>query len=203
MRIGIVVGSHRKESESGRVGRYLQRQLDAMDSVETWLMDLGKAPLPMWDEALFSGGEQWGFVGELSTRLHATDAFILISPEWHGMVPSALKNFLMLWAGTGELAHKPALLVTLSVVDGGATPIAELRMSSYKNNRICYMPEQLVIRNVGSVLHDDDTQNNPDAHQYFVDRSKYCLELLVEYGKAFQTIRASGKGSLEAYPNGM
>jgi NAD(P)H-dependent FMN reductase len=204
MRIGIVVGSHRQESESGRVGRYLQTQLQGLGA-ETWLKDLGQDPLPLWDEGVFGGTARadWSFLPALSAELKATDAFILIAPEWHGMVPSGLKNFLMMWGGNGELAHKPALLVTLSSVDGGATPIAELRMSGYKNNRICYMPEQLVIRNVGTVFHTDDSKNNPEAHQYFVDRAAYCLELLVEYARAFGAIRSSGKASLEQYPNGM
>jgi hypothetical protein len=29
---------------------------------------------------------------------------------------------------------------------GGAYPVAELRMSSYKNSRICYLPEHLIVR---------------------------------------------------------
>ena len=76
----------------------------------------------------------------ISNKLASSDAFIVISPEWHGMAPAGLKNFFLMW-GKGELAHKPALIITVSSGDGGSYPVAELRMSSYKNNRICFLPE--------------------------------------------------------------
>ena len=72
---------------------------------------------------------------------------MVIAPEWHGQVPAGLKNFFLI-CGRAEVGHKPALITTVSSGDGGAYPVAELRMSSYKNNRICYIPEQLIIRNV-------------------------------------------------------
>ena len=68
------------------------------------------------------------------------------------MVPAALKNFFLLWAATGELSHKPALPCAVSAGEGGAYVISELRMSSYKNNRLCWLPEQLIARQVKSIL---------------------------------------------------
>jgi hypothetical protein len=119
------------------------------------------------------------------------------------MAPAGLKNFFLMWTAGGELAHKPALIVTVSISDGGSFPIAELRMSSYKNSRICYLPEHLIIRNVGTVFNDDPEQDNPSAQEYFEDRLIYCLEMLGEYSLAFRQIRASGKTSLETYTSGM
>jgi NAD(P)H-dependent FMN reductase len=139
----------------------------------------------------------------LSKELKSCDGFVVIAPEWHGMAPAGLKNFFLMWTAGGELAHKPALIVTVSISDGGSFPIAELRMSSYKNSRICYLPEHLIIRNVGTVFNDDPEQDNPGAQEYFEDRLRYCLEMLREYSLAFRQIRASGKTSLETYSTGM
>ena len=50
MKIGVIVGSHRTESESAKVGRFLCAQL-ATEASATWTLDLGKTPLPLWDEA--------------------------------------------------------------------------------------------------------------------------------------------------------
>jgi hypothetical protein len=105
--------------------------------------------------------------------------------------------------GKGELAHKPALIVTVSSADGGAYPVAELRMSSYKNNRLCYIPEQVIVRNVESVLNDDAEKNNPDADSYFRERIAYALGILKEYSLALRAVRASGAASLEIFKNGM
>lgn len=119
------------------------------------------------------------------------------------MAPAGLKNFFLMWTAGGELAHKPALIVTVSTADGGSFPVAELRMSSYKNSRICYLPEHLIIRNVDTVFNEDPAQNKPDAQEYFDDRLAYCLAMLKEYALAFRQIRASGKASLETYTSGM
>jgi multimeric flavodoxin WrbA len=140
---------------------------------------------------------------DLSEKLKVSDAFVIVSPEWHGMATSGLKNFFMLCSSTSGLEHKPALICSVSAVDGGAYVVAELRASSYKNNRLCYIPENLIVRNVGSVLNDDDSLNDPEAHPYFVDRSAYCLRLLAGYADAMRSLRTRGLIDHETYPNGM
>ena len=205
MKIGIISGSHRPPSQSAKVARYIEKALlDQGLCDATWLYDLAGNPLPLWDEGIWSGDEQWQqTLAPLSEELKSCDAFVIVSPEWHGMVPAGLKNFFLMWTAGGELAHKPALIVTVSVADGGSFPIAELRMSSYKNSRICYLPEHLIIRYVDTVFNDDPAQNKPSAQEYFVDRLDYCLEMLREYALAFQQIRASGKASVQKYTSGM
>ncbi len=203
MKITLIIGSHRQHSESARVGDYLEQQLRILGA-ETWTLDLGKTPLPLWDEALFDDeAAHWQVLAKIKSAVSTSDGFLVITPEWHGMAPSGLKNFFMLWGGTGELAHKPALLCSISSTDGGAYAIAELRMSSYKNNRICYIPEQLVIRNVGSVFNAEISKNNPNAHEYFVARSAYCLKLLLGYANALKDLRCESCTELKPYPNGM
>ena len=68
------------------------------------------------------------------------------------------EKFFLLWAATGELSHKPALPCAISAGEGGAYVISELRMSSYKNNRLCWLPEQLIARQVKSICNDDTAQ---------------------------------------------
>ena len=205
MKIGIISGSHRQNSESEKIARHVEQTLLTQAYCdETWLYSLAGNPLPLWEEGIWSDDPDWAQrLAPLSEALHSCDAFVIVSPEWHGMAPAGLKNFLLMWASGGELAHKPALIVTVSVADGGSYPVAELRMSSYKNNRICYLPEHLIIRYVDTVFNADPAKNKPEAQAYFEKRLTYCLELLGEYGKAFTQIRASGKAALEEYTSGM
>ena len=102
-----------------------------------------------------------------------------------------------------ELSHKPALIVGISSVDGGAYPVAELRMSSYKNNRLCYIPEHLIIRNVESVLNDDPSKNNSETDGYFRERIDWCLGILKEYAVALKQVRESGVTKTDKFTNGM
>ena len=203
MRIGVIVGSHRKDSQSAKVGRFLAAALEHRDEVSTWTLDLGKNPLPLWDEALWSQGEQWAGLPALKARLDDSDAFIVIAPEWHGMVPAALKNFFLLWGAGSELSHKPALPCAVSASDGGAYVIAELRMSSYKNNRLCWLPENLIARQVKLICNEDESLNDAILQSKFSARSDYVIDLLIAYANALRDVRALGIIDHETFMNGI
>ena len=204
MKISIISGSHRKASQSEKVARFIQQTLEDQNICDkTWLFRLAENPLPLWDESIWEGTPDWKQkLDPISSELASSDGFVVISPEWHGQVPSGLKNFFLMW-GKGELTHKPALIVTVSSGDGGAYPVAELRMSSYKNNRICYIPEQIIVRNVESVLNEDPQQNNQEADAYFRERIGYALNILAAYAPALAQVRASGATDLGKFKNGM
>ncbi len=205
MKLGVICGSHRINSQSEKVARYIEKALLGNGLCdEVYFFNLAGNPLPLWDEGIWEGDPKWqGIMQPVSAELNDCDGFIVVCPEWHGMAPSGLKNFFLIWTGGGELAHKPALIVTVSVADGGTFPVAELRMSSYKNNRICFLPEHLIIRYVDTVFNEDPADNKDSAQDYFEQRLAYCLELLKEYSLAFRSIRASGAASLEVYTSGM
>lgn len=202
MHIGIIVGSHRQDSQSAKVGRFLAKALEHRDEVSTWTLDLGRTPLPLWDEALWSQGEQWSELPALKTQLDGSDALIMISPEWHGMVPAALKNFLLLWGAGSELSHKPALPCAVSAGEGGAYVIAELRMSSYKNNRLCWLPENLIARQVKLICNENESLNDATLQSKFSARSEYVIDLLIAYANALRDVRALGIIDHETFMNG-
>jgi NAD(P)H-dependent FMN reductase len=205
MKLGIICGSHRDASQSEKIARHIERTLLTQGLCnEVFYYGLAGNPLPLWEEAIWEGDPAWQEqLQPLSRELLSCDGFVIVSPEWHGMAPAGLKNFFLMWTAGGELAHKPALIVTVSTADGGSYPVAELRMSSYKNSRICYLPEHLIIRYVDTVFNEDPAQNKPSAQEYFEERLDYCLKMLREYGLAFRQIRASGATALDTYSSGM
>lgn len=204
MKIMVISGSHRLNSQSEKVARYIAADLlEQGQATATDVFTLAGNPLPLWDEGIWEGDVRWQvLLGPLSEKLAASDGFVIVSPEWHGQVPAGLKNFFLLW-GANELAHKPALIVAVSASDGGAYPVAELRMSSYKNNRLCYIPEHIIIRHVESVLNSDDNQNDTDADRYFRERIRYAGGILCAYATALQSVRTSGVTATEKFRFGM
>jgi NAD(P)H-dependent FMN reductase len=204
MNITIVSGSHRQNSQSIKIAKAIKSAFKPLKECdEANIFDLADNPLPLWHEDMKKVGKpSKSLIESISKKLTCSDAFIIISPEWHGMVPAGLKNFFLMWSN-GELAHKPALIVTVSSGDGGSYPVAELRMSSYKNNRICFLPEHLIIRNVESVFNDNEIDNNSSSQAYFENRLDYCLKQLLTYGKAFNQIRESDTVSIKKYGSGM
>ncbi len=204
MKYGIIIGSHRSKSESSKVAGYVKRQLKKSDKSATfYVLDLRNNPLPLWDES------KWKPKGKVqtkwkpySTKLKSCDAYVVISPEWAGMVPAGLKNIFLL-CDKKELSHKPALIVTVSAGRGGAYPVSELRMSSYKNTQICYMPDHVIVRHVKDVLNDDRIDKNNKNDYYIKKRLIYSLGVLGVYAKAFKGIRKSNKIDLTSFPFGM
>ena len=142
MNITIVSGSQRAHSQSLNVAYYLQTLAEPHFDKAT-VLDLHQLDLPLWNEGVWQGSEEWQHWKPVAEILKQSDALIFITPEWHGMATPALKNFLMLTTDE-ELAHKAALLVSVSASVNGVYPISELRMTGNKNNHVCFLPDHLI-----------------------------------------------------------
>ena len=202
MKISIISGSHRNPSQSEKIARYIETLLEnEFSDIDPFLYLLADNPLPLWDQSVWESDEEWiERLAPLKEQFSQSDAFVIISPEWHGQVPAGLKNFFLMF-NRFELGHKPAFIISVSSGDGGAYPVAELRMSSYKNNRLCYIPEQLIIRHVESVFNEKD--NNEKSDSYYKERLSWALKLLQGYAKALKTMRETTEIHHDKFTNGM
>ncbi|EOQ95089.1 flavin reductase [Leptospira wolbachii serovar Codice str. CDC] len=200
MKICLVAGSHRKNSQTLKVGKFLAKTLDSK-GIQTTLYDLGGNPLPLWEPAMWEkDSDIKKFWLEYSAGFGSADAYIFLSPEYAGMASPALKNFFLYLSG-GEISHKPGLIITVSSGMGGSYPNAELRMSSYKNTRIVYLPDHLIVRHVESILNSELPEGKDD--EYIRGRLNYTLNVLEEYAKAFIAVRQSGVIDTKTYPFGL
>jgi NAD(P)H-dependent FMN reductase len=203
MKFAIINGSTRPNAQSLKVSQYIEHVLSHLNDLQAaHLISLTDNPIPHWDESLWQDKAQWPASWQkISDILQTVDGVVVVSPEWGGMVPPALKNFFQM-ATHGELRHKPGLIVAVSASMGGAYPVAELRMSSYKNTHFCYIPEHVIIRNINNLLNDWHTPANEDDI-YIRGRLHYALETLAIYATAFQGIRAATLDKGKEYPYGM
>ena len=187
MKITIISASSRSQSQSLKIANYIQTILNKQLMAASFILDLAQINLPMFDEALWTQRKLWNANWTaISKELTSSNAIVLVTPEWDGMVPPSLKNVFNLCCD-GELYHKPALIVAISAGNGGAFPIAELRMSSYKNTRICYIPEQMIITEVNAVF-NNFSQISEDREDRLRTRLIYCLNVLHAYAQAFTHI---------------
>ncbi|MHA6493020.1 NADPH-dependent FMN reductase [Pseudomonas borbori] len=195
--IALVAGSGRSNSQSGKVARFLRQrliQLGQTSDEASCIIDLGLAPLPLWP------ADDTGHWDMYRQQLKNADAVVIVSPEWNGMACPAIKNFFI-YASKAELAHKPGLLVGVSSGVGGAYPISELRASSYKNCRLCYLPEHLIVRHVEQVLNTPQPSGEDDQRLHA--RIDYALDILVRYAHALKPVREAVDMSNPAFTNGM
>lgn len=202
MKTTLIVGSHREDSQSSKVGKYIEQYLGSSEH-EVNIIDLKENPFPLWGEDNWKEGSEVSQIWQpYSEQLSSSDGFVIISPEWSGMVPAGLKNFF-LFCGNGELANKPGLLVGVSAGRGGSYPIVELRMSSYKNTQICYLPAHVIVRDVKDVLNSNELNESDKGDFYIKKRLNHSLDLLLDYEKALSRMRKETSLDLKEYPNGM
>lgn len=200
MKVVVVSGSHRRDSQSERIARYIAQRLELLKA-EAEVVALADNRLPLWDEGVWGDDPKWAERwSPLASTLTACSALVLVAPEWAGMVPPALKNFLLL-CSSREVGHKPAMIVGVSSGVGGAYPIAELRMSSYKNNRLVYVPDHVIVRDVERVLHGEAAASERDGE--IRGRIEYSLRVLCQYARALCAVRESGVVDYKEFPYGL
>ncbi|MGE3975058.1 MAG: NADPH-dependent FMN reductase [Bdellovibrionales bacterium] len=203
----VISGSHRAKSQSSKIAHAIQFLLKGLpDTGETEFIDLKQNPLPLWDESVWdkdpAANNKWDKLWKpFSEKLKRADGVVVISPEWNGTVPAGLKNFFH-FCKNEDLGHKPGLIVTVSSSMGGAYPIAELRMSSYKNNRLCYIPDHVIVRNAEKVFNNIEKPESPDDER-IITRMKYSLGVLREYSLALRQVRQSPTINFKDFANGM
>ncbi|QHL89880.1 NADPH-dependent oxidoreductase [Sphingomonas changnyeongensis] len=199
IRTAIIAGSQRPNAQSGKVAAFIA-QAAAARGMAAETISLEHQPLPLWTDDPVALPAQDAAWAPLRATIEAADALVLVTPEWNGMVPPALKNFFLYCTGH-ELADRPAMIVAVSSGNGGSAPAAELRMSSTRDTQICYTPEQVIVRRVTEVLNGAEPASEDDAYIRF--RIDYALAVLGEYALALRAVRASGVRRFDILPYGM
>ncbi|NJL23726.1 MAG: NAD(P)H-dependent oxidoreductase [Calothrix sp. SM1_5_4] len=154
----LISASHRPGSCSLQVANWIAGALGRMN-IETDILDLAQIDLPFWSEEFWNEGSrelaQWM---PFSERLQNSDALVIISPEWAGMVPPKLINFLLM-CSRQELAYKPALLVGVSAGPSGTYPHrAVTHEQQARTIKWYFLPDHLIVRHVGAFLNPKPEQ---------------------------------------------
>lgn len=201
MTIIIISSSQRFNSQSLKVSKYIQKNLENDFEVQSTILDLAQLDLPVWrddDKAKEIQNKVWS---KIQPNLKEAMGFVIVTPEWSGGVTPALKNFF-LFCTNYELTDKPAYLVSVtSSYTGGNLPLAELRLSCFKNTQICYVPEQMIIRSVNHVLNDESPESDNDL--YARARIQYGLNIFLHYVSCLIDVRDRNLRDHANFPYGM
>jgi NAD(P)H-dependent FMN reductase len=202
----VISGSHRPTGNSGRIARHISKELDGKGHA-TKIIDLSETILPLWDEGTWGVkplDEKWAKLWTpLAEMFEKADGLVIIAPEYHGNVPSGLKNLIMLLGNGPLVAHKPTLLIGVSSSTGGAYPISELRLNGSKNNRMLFLPEHLIVRDAGEVFVDSPKPEHVKSDAYMRERLSWNLQQLEDYLEPMKAVRAKGNTVNSKFANGM
>ena len=194
----IISCSHRSNSNSLRISKIIEQRVHMLNS-QCQLVDLAQLQLPMWHEELWqTESDSAKIVAPFQQAVTEADALVWVVPEYAGMATPIAKN-AMLMLDAKMVGHKPALLVSVSAGPAGSYPIAELRLSSFKNNRLLWIPDHLIIRYADQFKEPFEEP----LHQQASKRLSYGLKLLHEYSVAMKIVRQSGILAEQPFANGL
>jgi NAD(P)H-dependent FMN reductase len=92
MRIEIISGSPRKSSVTHRVALHLHKRLQKQTDHEIGMLEVRNYHLPLLQKVFTSVEDTPEEFKELSKRIFAADAFILVTPEYNGSYSPAMQN---------------------------------------------------------------------------------------------------------------
>ncbi|MGY6653051.1 NADPH-dependent FMN reductase [Amycolatopsis sp. TRM77291] len=120
VRLAVIIGSVRHERFADAITGWLLSELAAIDGLEVDPIDLADVDLPL------QGTRPGGTRTAISDKLHAADAYLVVTPEYNHSFPAALKNAID-WHFT-EWAYKPVGFVGYGAGSGGIRAIEQLRL---------------------------------------------------------------------------
>jgi len=129
--ISIISSSVRTGRHSHRVALYFKNYLETNNLTTVEILDLNSYQFPVFDERLKYQPNPSAAVLEFADKIRKSDGVIIVTPEYNGGYPAALKNVVDLLYD--EWHRKPIAISTVSDGSfGGTQVITSLQFSLWK-----------------------------------------------------------------------
>lgn len=178
IRIAILSASVRNGRKSHRTALFLQRFLQEHQLADVDLIDLAAYDFPIFHERLRLLEPKPAAAVEFAQRIIGADGVIIVTPEYNGGYPAALKNAIDLLYD--EWHRKPVAICTSSDGSfGGMQVITSLQFSLWKM-RAWTVPALFPIPKVGNAFNDEGTAVEPETMEKrataFINELLWCVE---------------------------
>lgn len=175
--IVIISSSVRTGRHSHRVALYFKQYLEKNNLATAEIADLAAYDFPVFHERLRLQPNPAPNVIEFANRIKAADGVIIVTPEYNGGYPAALKNVVDLLYD--EWHRKPVAISTVSDgVFGGTQVITSLQFSLWKI-RAWTVPAMFPVPKVQEMFNDDGVPANAAAVDkraaYFTGELLWCI----------------------------
>ncbi|MFI6651853.1 NADPH-dependent FMN reductase [Streptomyces sp. NPDC050529] len=184
LKVAVIVASNREGRFAPVVADWFRSRTDGHPGIETDLLDVAGLDLPT---ALSRrpGPEDQALLAEVSGRLAAADAFVVITPEYNHSYPAPLKN-LIDWHFT-EWQAKPVAFVSYGGVSGGLRAVEHLRQVFAELHAVS-IRDTVSFHNAGALFDDEGRHRDPVGPDA---AAKSLLDQLVWWGRALRGARAA------------
>ena len=172
--ISIISSSVRTGRRSHSVALYFQNYFKEHDLAKTDIIDLKELDFPVFDERLKNQKDPTPQMLDFANRIKEADGVLIVTPEYNGGYPAALKNAIDLLYN--EWRRKPIAIAAVSDGDfGGTQVITSLQFSLWKI-MAWTVPARFHVQNVNETF---DENGNPADKAAVDKRAKtFIAELL-------------------------
>ncbi|MEU6720337.1 NAD(P)H-dependent oxidoreductase [Nonomuraea sp. NPDC046802] len=125
LRLAVIVGSVRDGRLGPTVAAWFADQATARQDLDVDVIDLADVPLGAAAPSMSVPEPVLKALGELTPRLAAADAFVVVTPEYNHSYPAALKNAID-WHNQ-QFHAKPVAFVSFGGIAGGLRAVEHLR----------------------------------------------------------------------------
>jgi len=176
--IAIISSSIRTGRASHRVALYFKKLIEERKLGTPEILDLNEYQFPLFNERLRLQPEPSEKLLEFAAKIKAADGVIIVTPEYNGGYPAALKNVVDVLYD--EWHRKPLAISTVSAgIFGGSQVITSLQFSMWKI-RAWVVPAMFPVPKVKETF---DEEGNPADKAgvdkragAFLDELMWCME---------------------------
>lgn len=130
-KISILSSSVRVGRNSNRVALYFKKYIEDNKLAEAEIIDLNEYQFPIFNERLKFQTNPTPQTLEFAEKIKSADGVLIVTPEYNGGYPAALKNVIDLLYD--EWHRKPTAIATVSAGPfGGTQVITSLQFSLWK-----------------------------------------------------------------------
>ncbi|MEU4979441.1 NAD(P)H-dependent oxidoreductase [Streptomyces sp. NPDC021969] len=177
LRVTLLVGSNRQGRFGPVVADWLLDHLRAHDDLVPEVVDVAGTELPT---TFAPTPEATAALAEITPKLAAADAFVVLTPEYNHSFPAGLKNVID-WHFT-EWRAKPVGLVSYGGLAGGLRAAEHLRQVFAELHAVT-VRDTVSFHNAGASFDDEGRLRDPSGPDA---AAKAMLDQLVWWGRALR-----------------
>ncbi|MER5214479.1 NAD(P)H-dependent oxidoreductase [Streptomyces sp. NPDC002838] len=187
LRVAVIVGSVREGRAGRAVTDWFLGTAEGDDGLDLDVIDLADVDLPLvmpgWGGT--PSPEAVAALADVTPRLAAADAFVVVTPEYNHSFPAALKNFID-WHFE-QWRAKPVGFVSYGGLAGGLRAVEQLRLV-FAELHAMTMRDAVSLHGPWSGLTEDGT---PRDETVCGNAAKDMLGQLSWWGRALRTARVT------------
>jgi NAD(P)H-dependent FMN reductase len=189
LRVAVIIGSARGGRAGRPVAEWFTDHVRGRTDIELDVIDVADLDLPVampgWDGLPAPAPQTRAALADVSPRLAAADAFVIVTPEYNHSFPASLKN-LIDWHYT-QWRVKPVGFVSYGGLGGGLRAVEQLRQV-FAELHAMTVRDAVSLHGPWSGLGED---GRPRDAAVCESAAKNMVDQLLWWGRALRTARAA------------